>query len=866
MTLDEIKVYTGTVIPNIEIKLADKSISNKERVELYNLYLDVLKMIAPWDFISFNKYLEIDEDHNNPKKAFYHQRKDHLKEVFDAFNEMEIEDKYDIVLISLPPRVGKEQPLSAPILTPSGWSTMRQIKVGSKVIGYDGKSTLVTGVFPQGEKDVYKVSFDDGTSVKCGLDHLWTVQTREDRLNRKERTIPLKDIMKNLYVEGDNRKNYSIKYVEPISFENVLSKDSIHPYVLGALIGDGCLHNNFGFTNIDSEIIDKISGLLPKGETVIKVGTTISYRIKNKVLNRTSRGFLKPCDSLIQIRNMGLNVTSENKFIPKDYLYSSVENRIELLRGLMDTDGSVGSDKSTYCEYSTVSEQLSNDVIELVRSLGGRATVSTKIGSYKKNGEKIYCKKVYRIIFNLTINPFYTNRKASRFNPRKVRNNKYIVSIEKVGKEESQCIMVDSPKHLYVTEGYNLTHNTTTGIRFLAWVSGKYPEDTELVTSYSDNITSSFYIGVMEIMESKRYKEIFSDAPIVNQNAKREEIWLKVLKRYPTITFVPVGGSVTGRCEAGKYLYCDDLVSGFEEAISIGRMEKLWNLYTINFKQRKLDKAKEIHIATVWSVHDPISTLARDNENNPRCKIINIPCFDENGESNFNFNGGFSTEYYKELQRTMDSISFNALYMGEAIEREGLLYPKEDLMYYFKLPEEKEDTRIGICDSKNLGTDYVSGLVGYVYGDFVYIEDVVYNNGLPEITRPAVANLWFEHKVVRADVEVNNGGNYYAEDLDQIIQSKGGKTSIRVFFSANNKKIKIITYSDYVKKHFIFKDPSEYSPNSDYARFMKGILSWTQKGNNKFDDGVDSIAMLAQLTEDLSGNEIKIIDRKKLNF
>ena len=407
---------------------------------------------------------------------------------------------------------------------------------------------------------------------------------------------------------------------------------------------------------------------------------------------------------------------------------------------------------------------------------------------------------------------------------------------------------------------------TTTGIRFLSWVTGRHPENTQLATSYSDNITTSFYTGVMEIVMSDRFNEVFPQSPLINQNAKREEIWLKVAKRYPSITFVPINGSMTGRCEAGNYLYCDDLVSGFEEAVSITRMVKLWNLYTVNCKQRKKDKAKEIHIATIWSVHDVISKLTRLNKDNPRCKIINIDCYDENGESNFDFFGGFSTEYYRELEKTMDKFSFDALYRGRAIEREGILYNADDLMYYMRLPDETADTTIAICDSKNLGKDYVCSIVGKVYGDFIYVEDVVYNNGLPEITRPAVADLWDRNKVVRGDVELNNGGNYYAEDLQELLNARNCKASIRIFYTGNNKVVKIITYSDFVKKYFIFKDPSQYTPRSDYGRFMEDLLSWTQTGTNEHDDAPDAVAMLAQLFQDMNNNQIKILDRKKLNL
>lgn len=327
-----------------------------------------------------------------------------------------------------------------------------------------------------------------------------------------------------------------------------------------------------------------------------------------------------------------------------------------------------------------------------------------------------------------------------------------------------------------------------------------------------------------------------------------------------------MGGSMTGRAEAGNYLFCDDLVSGIEEAVSIVRMNKLWQLYTVNARQRKKDGCKEIHIATRWSVHDPITKLANENSDNPRCKIISIPCFDEDGESNFNFDGGFSTKYYENMRDGMDSASFGALYMCEPIEREGLLYHEDELQYYLDLPSDRPDAIVSVCDSKNLGKDNVASPIGYVYGDLIYIEDVVYNSGLPEITIPLVARKWTEHNVTRGDVEMNNGGNYFAEGINRDIKLLGGTTSIRMFFTGNNKQVKIITYSDVVKKQFIFKDKSKYNRKSEYARFMKDTLSWTQSGKNPFDDAPDSLAMLAQLMQDMQGSSVKILDRRKLGL
>jgi predicted phage terminase large subunit-like protein len=271
-------------------------------------------------------------------------------------------------------------------------------------------------------------------------------------------------------------------------------------------------------------------------------------------------------------------------------------------------------------------------------------------------------------------------------------------------------------------------------------------------------------------------------------------------------------------------------------------------------------------VATPWSVHDPMNRVERMHSDNPRCKVIKKPCYDENGESAFNFQGGFSTKYYRELEETMDSASFSALYLQEPIEREGILIHEEDLEYYFDLPEGEPDAIVSVCDSKNLGKDFVSAPVGYIYGEDVYIEDVVFNNGLPDVTRPLVANCWIRNHVKMGAVEMNNGGNYYAEYLDTLIKQGGGRTSIRTFFSSNNKNVKIITNADYVKRHFKFKHKSTYAKTSEYATFMKWLLKWSQTGKNEFDDAPDSVAMLAEFIQTLVGNKVQILDRRSLRI
>lgn len=855
MTIEEIEKYTKDIIPKLEKALSNNVINDDKRIELLKLYRQSLVKVAPNDFISFNKVIEFYEDKDNEGKNFYGNRKYALGELFTALNDMEIYDKYDTLIVCMPPRVGKMVTNTTGVLTPCGWKQIGNMAVGDKIIGSDGKHYNVTGVFPQGKKDVYRVTFDDDTYVDAGLEHLWTVQTRDDRKRNKERTVTTEEMIKNLYVDNGKRKNYSIKYIKPSQFDDTLTNNDIHPYVLGVLLGDGCItkKRNFNITSVDVELIDKVS-------------KHCDFKIKsNGKAHRISQA-----DNLeLQLKDLGLlGCYSDTKFIPKKYLYSSVENRVELLRGLMDTDGFTSKGSKSYCEYATVSEKLANDVCELARSLGGRVKMTTKIGSYKKDGVKIECKKVYRLFMNFAdMNPFYIKRKADLFTKRTSRCVKYITSIELVGNEECTCIEVDSPDRLYIVDGHNLTHNTTTGIRFLSWIIGRYPEYTQMATSYADSVTRSFYNGVMDIVQSSEFKECFPESPLVGQNAKLEQISLRSIQRYPSILFVPIDGSMTGRGEAGKYMYCDDLVSGIEEAVNQDRLGKLWEKYTVNVKQRKKKGCKEIHVATPWSVHDVITKVRDLNSNNDRCKIIKLSCYDENGESNFDYLGGFDTKYYKELEETMDELSFRALYLQDPIEREGILYHKDDLKYYVELPKEKPDGVFAVCDSKNLGSDSVACPIGYVYGNDVYIEDVVFNSGLPEVTKPLVADKLYEHNVNLCDFEINNGGNYFATDVHKILKDKyNAETRIRMFNTTSNKVVKIITYSDFVKKNFYFKDESCYSVNSEYYKFIKELLKFSQTGKNKHDDAPDAVAMLAEMIEGFRRAEVKILNRKDLGL
>ena len=372
---------------------------------------------------------------------------------------------------------------------------MGEVKVGTRVIGADGKACRVVGVYPKGIKDVYRVEFNDGTHVDCGLEHLWEVQTRTDRVKHNPpRIVNTKQMLENVNLKrrDGKRRNYSIRMVKPVEFENKLEKDDIDAYLLGCLLGNGNLKDNqIRFTCNDKEVIDNIKKVLPKGTEIVKYTQDYQYAIK-----RINRGDMKTNPIVSKLKEYGLiDKKADEKFIPKKYLYSSIENRLKLLKGLMDTDGNV--EISSGAKYTTVSEQLKEEIMELIRGLGGKATYRTEkpsvsyINERKVKGTKL----VYRIRFNMLENPFQLKRKREEFNPISRNYQKIVTNITKVRQEECQCIMVDHPEHLYVTDGYTLTHNTEISKRFMSWAIGKESHLPNMMISYSASLAKDKFFN-----------------------------------------------------------------------------------------------------------------------------------------------------------------------------------------------------------------------------------------------------------------------------------------------------------------------------------------------------------------------------------
>lgn len=817
----------------------------------------------------FHSYLLYMEKNRDPEKQFYRPRMQVLRPIVRDLQDLS-EHKLKIYGLSMPPGTGKAQPLYSKVLTPYGFQTMGDMHIGSRIISGSGKECNVIGVFPQGIKDVYRVVFNDGTSTECCKEHIWHVQTRDDRRksrfgkNGRYRDIQLQDMMKNIHIENGHRLNYSVDYVVPVDF--IGKKLPLHPYIMGVLLGDGSLSSgNLSFTSADPEIIEKVRKLLPIGDTITHKCRMV-YRIRKTADRRDGRGFMAKTKTQQVLEHYGLiGSKSDNKSVPHDYMVASVEDRWELLRGLLDTDGYASKHA---IEYTTVSSTLCNDVVNLVRSLGGRATMATKRGSYRKNGVKKECQLVYRIaiIFNNSVRPFSLSRKANALDIRRGVIKKFIDHVEYVGKRECQCIMVDDPSQLYITDNYIITHNTTLGIFFMTMLMGLYPDKPSLASAYADKLTRSFFDGAYSFVDPRgdyTYNEIFPDSPISATNAKDETIDIARLHRFKTLTCRSIDGGLTGATRCESLLYADDMVSGSEEALNRDRMDSLWVKFTNDLMSRPKENCPILVIGTRWSIWDPLGRLELKYEGSPKAKFVKIPALDTRGKSNFDYKYGvgFSTSHFNMIRESMDDVSWRSIYQQEPVEREGMLYHEDDLMTYNGTlpPDRRPDAYLAVCDSKGQGRDYVSAPCGLLYGDLVYIVDWVFNNGLPDVTKPLVANMCIRQHVSRMDVEMNNGGDFYGNELSELIEKGGGHTSIRKFFTSTNKISKIVTESDYVKKHFVFLDKEHQG--REYQDAMRNTLGFTVTGKVKHDDAPDSLSMMSELVKGLSGSVVKVIQR-----
>lgn len=411
------------------------------------------------------------------------------------------------------------------------------------------------------------------------------------------------------------------------------------------------------------------------------------------------------------------------------------------------------------------------------------------------------------------------------------------------------------------------TGKTTLAIFYLTWLAGRTPNEPMLSGSHSNAFIRGVYDECLRILDPEGeylWHDVFPGIQVSSTNAKDCRIDIDKKQRFETLEFTSIGTGNAGLYRAMNLLYCDDLVSGIEVALSKERLDKLWETYTTDLRQRKQgDHCVELHIATPWSVHDVIARLQQKYGDDDDARFINIPALDENDESNFDYDYGvgYSTATLHAQREIMDDASWRALYMCQPIEREGLVYSEDELRRYFELPKGDPDGIIGVCDTKDKGADYAFLPVAYVYGEDYYIDDCICDNNLPNIVDARLTEILVKDKVQMCRFESNSAGGRVAEKVQEAVKEKGGITHITTKFTTANKETKIIVNSAWVKEHCLFKDDSMYKRKSDYGKMMNFLCSYTMAGKNAHDDVPDGMAMLAEYAQSLVGAKVQIFKR-----
>lgn len=393
---------------------------------------------------------------------------------------------------------------------------------------------------------------------------------------------------------------------------------------------------------------------------------------------------------------------------------------------------------------------------------------------------------------------------------------------------------------------------------YMTWVLGRDSEKANLYSAYSDVITKAFYNGVLEVLtdpHTYKWRDVFPDSKIVQTNSQDETINIDRRKRYPSLTCRSLYGTLNGACDCNGILISDDLIGGIEEALNKDRLLAAWSKVENNLLPRAKEEAKILWCGTRWSMLDPaglrMDLLLNDERyRERRFRIINLPALDENDESNFayEYGVGFSTEYYRQrrasFERNNDMASWAAQYMGEPIEREGALFSPEDFRYYNgELPEGDPDRVFMAVDPAYGGGDFVAAPVCYMYGDDIYVVDVVYNDGDKTVTQPLIVDAVKRYGVAALQVEANKATEGYKDDVEAALRAKGLRLNITTKNAPNNKskEVRIFDIAPDIRERMIFRESGKRS--KAYELFMQNVFSFKITGKNKHDDAPDSLAM-----------------------
>jgi predicted phage terminase large subunit-like protein len=402
---------------------------------------------------------------------------------------------------------------------------------------------------------------------------------------------------------------------------------------------------------------------------------------------------------------------------------------------------------------------------------------------------------------------------------------------------------------------------------FHAWIIGKFPEEGSMRNSYAAELAEKFSYNIRDIIRSDKYKRVFPDVEL-KKDRRSVADWAITKAKDASYFCAGVGGPILGKgCK--KVATLDDPIKNIEDALSETVLQKTWDWYTSTHLSRLESGCANLHVATRWSRRDPIGRILEDKtgvkvedyvQKYDDWYVITIPALIDGKSFCEEIK---TTEEYFELKQTNDEFIWEAEYMQNPVEVKGLLYPDEQLNRFTMadIATKKPDGIIGFTDTADRGDDYLCSLIGKRYGNYTYITDVIFTQDGVEITEPLVAQMIIDTKPDEMEIEANNGGRGFANNVSDLVKSKS-PCIVTCKHETTNKETRILMAAGYVKEYFYFR--TDYDPGSDYDKFMRSLTSYVKLGKNKHDDGPDAVTGLA--------NNMKLIvyeqpeERQTYNF
>lgn len=838
--------------------LEEWSQANKQEVKLINQYYEILRLEAPYRIDSYKLYIEKDRKRQD---RFYEPRRKTLIKISDAIQKLE-DNELDILFLHQPPRTGKLLADDTPVFTSNGWKKHGDLIVGDKVVGSDGKYTEIVKVHPKNVANM-KVTLSNGEVFYCHANHEWTVY---DRRKQSLVTYETHDMVSRLNVKEKKRGivrdrcNLYIPMRKPM--QGTHRDFELHPYVLGAWLGDGTSTKPW-ITDPQSDyaIIQKI---IDCGYELRKTYTHKTTGVKSFVFDaKLARDLHK--------YNMCHWHKTADKYIPEEYLTASYEQRLELLAGLLDTDGTLTREENRY-HFSTTSPKLRDGVNTLVNSFGWRTCViehEPHTSSFGIVGKKV----CWTISFNPNVQiPCVLDRKIlHRFSKQRRVS---ILSIEPCEEKQGNCITVSNSDGLYaVGKTMQLTHNSGDITMDISWHCARDTELSNLYVTYKEGLGGAFLDGVKEIYTDPTYRfvDVFPNIKIVDTDAKNNKIDLNRKKKYKSLSGKGLESGLNGEYDATGWLVIDDPLEGIQDVLSKEVLNRKKTIFDNNVLSRKKENCKLILLGTLWDPNDIYGSYLEFLETTAtklRYEIIKIPALDpitEQSNFNYDYGVGFSTEYYLMLrskhEMNNDMAGFLAQYQQEPIGRDGTVFDPQQMNYYKTLPDGKPIKVIAHVDCALGGEDFLSCPVAYYYenedGTLTgYVEDVVFDNSEKHITQPQIVTKIKKHKIRHIHFESNAGGEGYKDDIKRMIkEDKEYKEPCNITAdyapSTKSKEQRIWDNAEDIR-HLYFKDPT--IQDKQYRMFMQNLFSFTMVHSKRaHDDASDSLAGLVEFERNGSG-------------